>query len=318
MSWRDAISNVATLGGHQRLQAAQAEYADVHGRYLLKLESERASRARLQDAVTSLGSLTIKGFKCLGHASKLAATRGMQPAPPVRNARLPVVQMPMLPDFDRIEKLAVRYSEVQNAAGGLGAGSVAAIGSWSVVSLLGTASTGTAISTLSGVAATNATLAWLGGGALAAGGAGMAGGATLLGGIVIVPAIGIMSWQSRAKAEKLTTETSKIKAELVKLAQAIKQHMDTIVATTAATDRLASPTEALASKYLQVRRELFPIWYISYAIRKVRSWFGGEFFRTGEVTLLDELCVAIANYEAVWRSGQCNPHPSGSNKLESP
>ena len=46
---------------------------------------------------------------------------------------------------------------------------------------LGTASTGTAIASLSGVAATNATLAALGGGAIAAGGGGMALGTTILG-----------------------------------------------------------------------------------------------------------------------------------------
>lgn len=44
----------------------------------------------------------------------------------------------------------------------------------------GTASTGTAISALSGAAATNAALAWLGGGALAAGGGGMAAGQAFL------------------------------------------------------------------------------------------------------------------------------------------
>ncbi|WP_207346048.1 hypothetical protein [Arthrobacter sp. E3] len=49
-----------------------------------------------------------------------------------------------------------------------------------VATTFGTASTGTAISTLSGAAATNATLAWLGGGALAAGGGGTAAGTALL------------------------------------------------------------------------------------------------------------------------------------------
>lgn len=49
-----------------------------------------------------------------------------------------------------------------------------------VATTFGTASTGTAISALSGAAATNAALAWLGGGALSAGGAGMAAGKALL------------------------------------------------------------------------------------------------------------------------------------------
>lgn len=53
----------------------------------------------------------------------------------------------------------------------------------------GTASTGTAISSLHGAAATNATLASLGGGSLATGGFGMAGGQALLTGIDVVTAV---------------------------------------------------------------------------------------------------------------------------------
>jgi hypothetical protein len=49
-----------------------------------------------------------------------------------------------------------------------------------VATTFGTASTGTAISSLSGAVATKAALAWLGGGALSAGGAGVAGGQALL------------------------------------------------------------------------------------------------------------------------------------------
>lgn len=49
-----------------------------------------------------------------------------------------------------------------------------------IATTFGTASTGTAISALSGAAATNAALAWLGGGALAAGGGGMAAGNAFL------------------------------------------------------------------------------------------------------------------------------------------
>jgi hypothetical protein len=50
----------------------------------------------------------------------------------------------------------------------------AAFGAWSGAMAFGAASTGTAISALSGIAATNATLAFLGGGSLAAGGLGIA------------------------------------------------------------------------------------------------------------------------------------------------
>lgn len=76
--------------------------------------------------------------------------------------------------------------------GGLGGAAVGTAGGFaaagvttSAIMVLGTASTGTAISTLSGVAATNATLAALGGGSLAAGGGGMALGSMVLGGATL-------------------------------------------------------------------------------------------------------------------------------------
>ena len=50
-----------------------------------------------------------------------------------------------------------------------------------VATTFGVASTGTAISALSGAAANSAALAWLGGGALAAGGGGMSAGTAFLG-----------------------------------------------------------------------------------------------------------------------------------------
>jgi hypothetical protein len=68
---------------------------------------------------------------------------------------------------------------------GTAGGFAAAGGTTAAIMALGTASTGTAISTLSGVAAANATLAALGGGSLAAGGGGIALGSAVLGGATL-------------------------------------------------------------------------------------------------------------------------------------
>lgn len=65
-------------------------------------------------------------------------------------------------------------------AGGAAVASLAPSAAMWVATTFGTASTGTAISALHGAVATNAALAWLGGGSLAAGGAGVAGGQALL------------------------------------------------------------------------------------------------------------------------------------------
>ncbi len=65
-------------------------------------------------------------------------------------------------------------------AGGAAVAAAAPTAAMWIATTFGTASTGTAISSLSGAAATNAALAWLGGGTVAAGGTGMAGGQALL------------------------------------------------------------------------------------------------------------------------------------------
>ena len=93
-------------------------------------------------------------------------------------------------------------SLVGGTATGAAAGALTAFGAYSGVMALGAASTGTAIATLSGAAATNATLAFLGGGSLAAGGLGMAGGMAVLGGLVAAPALavlGLFMWSSASK-----------------------------------------------------------------------------------------------------------------------
>lgn len=98
-------------------------------------------------------------------------------------------------------------------AGGM-TGALVGFGAYSLVGVLGTAGTGTAISSLSGAAAVNATLAWLGGGTLAAGGLGMTGGMIALAGIVAVPALLITGISLGAKSEKLYAEA---RSELEKM-----------------------------------------------------------------------------------------------------
>lgn len=71
------------------------------------------------------------------------------------------------------------------------AGALAGYAILQTAMLVGTASTGTAISTLSGAVATKAAMAWLGGGAVSAGGWGVAGGSLVLSGGTLIVVIGV-------------------------------------------------------------------------------------------------------------------------------
>ncbi len=95
------------------------------------------------------------------------------------------------------------------------------------VTALATASTGTAISSLSGAAATNAVLAWLGGGSIAAGGGGMAAGATVLAGITYaatgVFAVAAAGVVATAFYSKKLTEATAEKAKVEQWAADVRQ-----------------------------------------------------------------------------------------------
>ena len=92
------------------------------------------------------------------------------------------------------------FSMASGAFKGSAAGAVTAFGAYGGAMTFGAASTGTAIASLSGAAATNATLAFLGGGSLAAGGLGVAGGTMVLGGLVAGPALAVLGFTLSAKA----------------------------------------------------------------------------------------------------------------------
>jgi hypothetical protein len=105
-------------------------------------------------------------------------------------------------------KAAAVGAEQYFAAGAKSVGAAAAGygGAIGVATSIGAASTGTAISGLSGAAAWNATLAWFGGGAIAAGGGGMALGTVVLGGITILPALAIGGFFAAREGEKAMTK----------------------------------------------------------------------------------------------------------------
>ena len=105
-------------------------------------------------------------------------------------------------------------------AGGAAVASMAPTAAMWVATTFGTASTGTAISSLPGAAATKAALAWLGGGAIAKGGLGIAGGKALLAlagpigwgitGVTTVASVAMLGHKNKQIADAAIAEAKKI------------------------------------------------------------------------------------------------------------
>jgi hypothetical protein len=138
--------------------------------------------------------------------------------------------------LQKMRKLSFEAEEMlTGGAASVGAGGLAGIAAYGGAMTFATASTGTAIGTLSGAAATNATLAWFGGGSLATGGAGIAGGTVILGGIVAAPvfAVGGMVLSARARknvanAKENLAKANKAAAEM-RNAKSILKGIDRVV-----------------------------------------------------------------------------------------
>lgn len=123
-----------------------------------------------------------------------------------------VVTVPELPQMKSEVKLARGW--IKGGIAGASAAAAAPSAALMGVSALATASTGSAIASLSGAAATNATLAWLGGGALAAGGGGMAAGAAVLNLIAAAPAVLITGITVAVIGSKQRTSATRYVAEV--------------------------------------------------------------------------------------------------------
>ena len=175
------------------------------------------------------------------------------------------------------ENIELEYKKAEVKAAGQGAAGVGAgvavvtLGptvAMGVATTFGVASTGTAISALSGAAATNAALAWLGGGALAAGGGGMAAGSAFLAlagpigwaiaGLSII-ASGLMFFKTKGDKERLENIYARIsnrdvktyELAIVELSERIKRIIDE----TGKLETAIKKIETFGTDYIQMTEE---------------------------------------------------------------
>ncbi len=126
-------------------------------------------------------------------------------------------------DFNEMKVITTNIKEVSlTVAGGTLIGSTTAAGVIGFGTLFGSASTGTALGTLSGAAWTNGTLAWIGGGSISAGGAGVTGGMVVLGGIALAPVLIFGMFIGTNKGKQALNEASNYSDETDVLVEKVK------------------------------------------------------------------------------------------------
>jgi hypothetical protein len=134
-----------------------------------------------------------------------------------------------MPDLPALQKL-VHQSRL--LAGGASAAVSAVVSQQAAlagVRALATASTGAAISGLSGAAAESATLAWLGGGTLASGGGGVAAGAAVMTGVAVAPAALIGGITLAIQGDKALTQAKQHEADVATAGEQMLFHQGLFV-----------------------------------------------------------------------------------------
>ena len=151
-------------------------------------------------------------------------------------------------ELRQMKNLSLKAQEVMvGGAGALGSGALVGMATYGGAIMFASASTGTAISSLAGAAATNATLAWFGGGSLAAGGFGMAGGMVVLGGIVAGPVLAVGGMMMAAKARENLANAQKYQAE----ARKVVEEMNNAIAILEAINDVALKFDEIIQKLSQ-------------------------------------------------------------------
>jgi len=282
------VNEIVTLGGAGRLEDARRAHEEAHGRFQPLLARANSYQTRIDEATAAIGSALTHAKPHLENAEQLIQYRN-------KERRDPDIAVTMQ-TLHKVEKFNAGLNSALSVGVGSIAGGTLAVGAWSLVTVFGSASTGTAIAGLSGAAAMNATLAWFGGGALAAGGAGIAGGMTMLGGIVALPLVFIAAKSTHKKAKKF--EDAKIKVEVaifniqarLKTLPSILEHVE---ARQREIERICSKVVA---KMVELKKVIQPLWLLSVAKQRILKLLGKQRYSKAQSDAITELTFVLQTF----------------------
>ena len=208
-----AIGAVNGVAGVAKL----SEASDIKDRALSKYNSEKKrfdlGQREMNAVLEKLGKSKLKIWESFDRFSEMYSKIQN---PPVMVANVDEESLTITVDeLNNVRAVAIAAKDLMSGGiASVSAGNLIGLAtSGGLVSSITVASTGTAISSLSGAAATNATLAALGGGALNVGGAGMAGGAAALGGLTVAPALMVSGIMLNHKAGEALENAKDVERE---------------------------------------------------------------------------------------------------------
>jgi hypothetical protein len=284
---KDFLLNISSFGGHNRFLEEKKIY-DQHANHLSSRSSKHERiKKELNEKINFLVDEKIKAIETVSKIKNITESISIKD-------RLFIEDKLESKDYtlNDIEKSLSISNELINIGKssftGVAVSGLSVSAAWSSATVLATASTGTAISTLSGAAATNATLAWFGGGSLSAGGLGMAGGTMVLGGLVIIPAViiaGLVQYKSSQ------TKIIQIKEDVIKVIKATEDVEKNLTAFTAIDERfneyelsLNKSVEVFDNTYIKTYKYIYRYGRISKFYKKIRKiLFGIPLFNQLEV-----------------------------------
>lgn len=301
------VNELVTLGGAGRLEDAKRAYEEANSRLQALISRANDYKTRTNSAVAAIGRLLTHAKPYLESAERLIQCR-------VDDRR----DLDVAVRTQTLHKVE-RFNAGMNSAISVGVGSIAggtmAVGAWSLVTVFGSASTGAAIAGLSGVAATNATLAWFGGGALAAGGAGMAGGMTVLGGIVAVPLVYVAAKSTHKKAKEVEAAKVKVEESIV----AVSKELEFLPAVVEQVEARLREVERLCHDIVQtivkLKRVIRPYGVFSLAKQRLLEMLGKRPYSTAQLAAIADLTRALAMFLAAFDAQASGDTPGTQGDL---
>ena len=240
---------VATVNANDRINSARQKYTNRRRRYEQAIQDYKDKHKWAASRFEDLGKTRLEAMVTLGKAVRF-----------LEKAKLK--ERDLFEKFDitpeqlvQFKTASVQAHEVlKDLTSSAISGVATAASAYGLVGTFASASTGTAISALSGVAAKSATLAWLGGGTLAAGGGGVAAGTVVFGGLVVGPTLLVVGFFAQAKAgdvenqvEKHITEMDIDEANKQKLLAALDAVLARVTEVKKSTVNLQNELETLLS-----------------------------------------------------------------------